>query len=30
VALSGGRLIRFGSVYRSQEAAARRTPPGVL
>jgi hypothetical protein len=30
VALVGGLLILIGSVYRSQEAAQRRKPPGVL
>lgn len=30
VALAGGLLILVGSVWRSQEGAARRKPPGVL
>ncbi len=30
VALAGGLLILFGSIWRSQEGAARRKPPGVL
>jgi len=30
VALLGGLLILFGSVWRSQESAPRRKPPGVL
>jgi hypothetical protein len=30
VALVGGLLILFGSIWRSQEGAARRKPPGVL
>jgi hypothetical protein len=30
VALGGGLLILFGSVWRSRESAARRKPPGVL
>jgi hypothetical protein len=30
VALVGGILILIGAVYRSQESAARRKPPGVL
>lgn len=30
VALAGGLLILIGSVWRSQEGAARRKPPGVL
>jgi hypothetical protein len=30
VALIGALLILFGSVYRSQETAAKRKPPGVL
>jgi hypothetical protein len=30
VALAGGLMILIGSVWRSQESAARRKPPGVL
>ena len=30
IALLGGLLILFGAVWRSQESAARRKPPGVL
>jgi hypothetical protein len=30
IALVGGLLILFGAVWRSQESAARRKPPGVL
>lgn len=30
VALAGGLLILMGSIWRSQESAARRKPPGVL
>jgi hypothetical protein len=30
VALVGGALILIGSIWRSQESAARRKPPGVL
>jgi hypothetical protein len=30
VALAGGLLILIGSIWRSQESAARRKPPGVL
>jgi hypothetical protein len=30
VALAGGVLILIGSIWRSQESAARRKPPGVL
>lgn len=30
VALAGGLLILVGSIWRSQESAARRKPPGVL
>ena len=30
IALLGGLLILFGSVWRSQESAGRRQPPGVL
>jgi hypothetical protein len=30
IALLGGVLILFGSVWRSRESAARRKPPGVL
>ncbi len=30
LALGGGLLILFGSIWRSQEGAARRKPPGVL
>src|SRR5947209_1057155 len=30
VALAGGLLILAGSIWRSQESAARRKPPGVL
>jgi hypothetical protein len=30
IALLGGALILFGSVWRSRESAARRKPPGVL
>jgi hypothetical protein len=30
IALAGGLLILVGSIWRSQESAARRKPPGVL
>ena len=30
LALLGGLLILVGSIWRSQESAARRKPPGVL
>jgi hypothetical protein len=30
LALVGGILILMGSIWRSQESAARRKPPGVL
>jgi hypothetical protein len=30
VAMAGGLLILAGSIWRSQETAARRKPPGVL
>jgi hypothetical protein len=30
VALFGGLLILFGSIWRSRESGARRKPPGVL
>jgi hypothetical protein len=30
VALLGGLLIVFGSIWRSRESGARRKPPGVL